>query len=365
MTEASRTIDSFIKDNRVDGVQWSEPIQYDLKREEDKVQVQGLIESGRVTQVFDPLSYYADDLFELRHPDQVHDEQARSEFVNDVLARGAKYGKWFVFPWNQSLNHYPDADEHRELRTFRNRELVTVSEQREHLDATIAVWGLSVGSNIAINLAQSGVGGKFVLGDMDTIGPTNINRMPATHQNIGSHKVDLVGTKISEIDPYIEQRHHRDGFLPDSVDTLSKEGVDVMFDEVDNLVTKAQIRAAARELGVPLLMATDVGYTPVLDIERYDLGDVQPFGGRLSEDEFSRLVAGDVSRQEMQQFTLRIVGQDLIETRMQHSLSQIGETLVSFPQLNTTAQMAASLATSAARQIILGEENLPSRLHVA
>lgn len=44
------------------------------------------------------------------------------------------------------------------LRTFRNRNLITVGEQSVLSEARVAVLGLSVGSNVVDQFVQTGIG---------------------------------------------------------------------------------------------------------------------------------------------------------------------------------------------------------------
>lgn len=60
------------------------------------------------------------------------------------------------------------------------------------------------------------------------------------------------------------------------------DGLDVLVDHIDDLPCKLRLRAEAARRGVIVLMGTDLGMTPIFDVELP--GDGGMFGGRASEE---------------------------------------------------------------------------------
>jgi len=344
--------------NRV-AFRWSPPRVYDLSNQTDMVEVEQLFEAGSIAQSVDQATLIANDLFELRYPDKKQDQIARQEFVGDIQARGLGFGKWIYFPWSSELIRYPDQNDHRDLRTSRNRNLVNDYEQKRLYGARIAVFGLSVGSKVVDQLVESGIGGTLMIGDPDYITPTNLNRIRSGFRDVGTQKIDRTARNISEADPFIRQLHFREGANENTFRQLAENRPDIIFDEVDDLQTKAAIRVFAQKEGIPVIMVTDLGEKSIVDIERYDLGDTVPFGGRLTSSEFKVLYEGRATPSQLKRFTIKIVGIRHLTTRLLDSVMDIDKTLTGLPQLGSTASSGGSLATSAAREIIL-KRSLPS-----
>lgn len=337
-------------------VQWSPPTEFDLTSTEARHELGNRFSVGEIRTVFDPVVEVANDLYEYNHPDKKDDVQRREAFVDDILRQGSQYGRWFLFPWSGELVRYPEMAEHRALRTSRNRDLITADEQSRLYDSTVAVFGLSVGSKVVENLVTSGIGGKIIIGDPDSITPSNLNRLSAGFTDVGSLKLDTAAKNISEIDPYIEQVHFTDGVTNENLELLNEHKPAVVFDEVDDLAIKAALRKFGDKAGVPIVMATDLGDRSLIDVERYDLSDTKPFNGRLKPAEVESLAEGSVSPERVLKLMMKIVGIRHITSRMLQSAMEIDKTLPGMPQLGTTAAVGGAHAAIAAREIILGRK---------
>jgi molybdopterin/thiamine biosynthesis adenylyltransferase len=345
-----------IRDKQVDIPVWAQPDEFDFSSWADRSEVSRRFEDGRIKTTIDRSTEIASDLFSLRHPDQKLDTARRAEFVGDITARGLGFGRWFNFSWNQQLVRYPEQSDHEDLRTYRNKDMITDAEQKKLLMAKVAVFGLSVGSSVVEQLAMGGIGGTFVLGDFDKLSPTNLNRIRAGFDNIGMEKIDIAAIKLSETDPYIAQVHFRDGVNGAHLDELAEIKPDVIFDEIDNLAIKALLRQFAQKNHIPLIMATDVGDKSVIDVERYDRDGTKPFNGKLSDSEIDKLLSGAMTDADRQKLTMRIVGLSNISPRLIGSSMKIGESLDGLPQLGTTANIGGSLGAVAARELLIGRK---------
>jgi hypothetical protein len=337
-------------------VVWSNPTEFDLANKDARDELNNRFRVGEIKSVFDPLTNIANDLYEYENPDKKDDEARKEAFVGDIVRQGSEYGSWFLFPWSGELVRYPSVEEHRALRTSRNRDLITKDEQRTLYNSTLAVFGLSVGSKVVESLVESGIGGKIVIGDPDSIDPSNLNRLRGGLPSVGRKKVDHAAIQISELDPYIEQIHFKDGVTRQNLQILEAIGPDIVFDEVDDLSMKATLRKFGEKTHTPIVMATDLGDRSLIDVERYDQEQPKLFNGRLKPLEVDLLSNGAMSAEESRKLTAKIVGMRHVTTRMIESVMQIGETLPGMPQLGTTAAIGGAHAAIVAREIILGRQ---------
>lgn len=354
--ETMQSVEALIANRAQAPLEWSEPTQFDLTSWADQQEVARRFADGQLTATIDRVDIVADDLFEMRHPHLKNDDSARRDFVDDIVSQGAGYGNWIAFDWNKTLVRYPEKQDHQGLRTFRNKKLITESEQEKLLDerTTVGVFGLSVGSSVVKQLALGGVGGTIAMGDFDTLTPSNLNRLDATMAEVGMRKLDIAAIKVSEADPYIEQVHFREGMTADSLPQLGELQPSILVDAIDNLAMKAVLRRFAQERRIPLVMSTDLGDKSIIDVERYDLGDTELFNGQISSRDIERLEAGDLTPSELRELTMKLVGVRHITTRLLDSSMEVGQTLGGIPQLGATASVGGALATIAAREIILG-----------
>lgn len=334
-----------------DKPQWSPPLSFHSNNENDITALRDLVGAERYRQLLrSPES--------IRHP--LHD--AGTEVRSPSELHVSYDGVFFHFPWSGDVVEYPTMEVFRRLRTDRNRDLITVEEQQNLFQSTIAVFGLSVGSSIVERLATGGIGGRFILADMDLIEPTNLNRISATFGQVGESKVDWLAKRISEIDPYIHQHHLPQGvsaqILLEELPTLPTPSV--LVDEVDDLSVKFAIREYGRTNHIAVIMATDIGDTVILDVERHDQPNgAKIFGGRLKPKDLELLAAGQVPPDQLKHFMLRVLGVRHLSTRLINSGLDIGTRLSGMPQLGTTASMAGSVATVAIRELLLNHR-MPS-----
>jgi tRNA A37 threonylcarbamoyladenosine dehydratase len=338
---------------------WAEPRLFKLDNDTSLRQLDSLFEDGEIRTVVDNAVSISNDLFELQYPSDKDDEIAREQFNIRNLDLGVSFGTWVYFPWSKSLVRFPDKDDLRSLRTSRNRALITEEEQKKLYDSTIAVFGLSVGSNVVERLVSSGIGGKLIIGDMDTIEPSNLNRINNSFLTVGAKKVHALGQKISEIDPYIEQIHLENGVSQEELNGIvTANKPDVIVDEIDDLTMKVELRSYAQQNGIPLIMATDVGDKSLIDVERYDLpkSKTKPFHGKISQKNLDLIKGGKISEQERAKILVKIVGLTNTTPRLVESAMKQGTELAGLPQLGSTATIGGAFVTIATREILLGRK---------
>lgn len=279
--------------------------------------------------------------------------QACEAFIAEYEAR--EPGVWSYYPWLNVALRTVEAEALFELRTNRNRNLVTRSEQAVLRRARVAIAGLSAGSNILSALMRHGIGRTFSLADHDELATSNLNRTQGSLLNVGVPKCQLAARAVWELDPFATCIVYPQGLDDDTVGTFVANS-DVVFDEVDDFRVKVQLRLMARSHGKPLLMATNLGDTVLIDIERWDRphDGLEPFNGQLDGVSPQDLMRTGLSPEHVSRFAALVIGVDNVPLRALASLPLINRELAGRPQVASTASMAAGLAAMAARAVLLG-----------
>jgi molybdopterin/thiamine biosynthesis adenylyltransferase len=264
-------------------------------------------------------------------------------------------GTWVYFPWNNLLLHYLPETLHNELRTARNRNLITVDEQKLFADAIVGIAGLSVGSHAALTIAMMGGCTTMKLADPDVISGSNLNRIRLGYSAVGEKKVEMAARIIYDMNPYAKLELFDEGVTKENFpDFVGRGGrVRVVVEETDDLALKIKIRQWAKAERLPVIMATDNGDGVIVDVERYDLDPNLPlFGGRLKE-----IPDGDLkglTPQERARVATQIVDPSVVEPRMIASVQEVGQTLYSWPQLGDAATLAGVTVAYLIKSIVIG-----------
>ena len=109
---------------------WTKPEEFDLSDRTDKRILETKFDNNEVWSVIDRVEDIAEELFKINNPESLSFDSENTEYVKNILGQGMRYGKWFYFPWSRQLVHFPPVEEHRRLKTARNRNLITEDEQR-------------------------------------------------------------------------------------------------------------------------------------------------------------------------------------------------------------------------------------------
>ncbi|MCD2188292.1 Rv1355c family protein [Actinomycetospora soli] len=263
--------------------------------------------------------------------------------------------RWVHYPWRRAVVGLLDPAGLRRLRLDRNRNKITDAEQARLGRLRIGVAGLSVGHSIAHTLALEGLCGQLRLADFDTVETSNLNRIPVGLFEVGENKAVVAARRIAELDPDLDLEVWTDGVTPDDVDAFL-DGLDVLVEEADSLDVKILLRERARDLGLPVLMATsDRG---LVDAERFDLEPDRPLVHGLAGDLSVELLAG-LEPRDKAPYVLRIVGAEHVSARAAASMVEVGTTLSTWPQLGGDVVLGAATVAAAVRRIGLGLD-LPS-----
>jgi hypothetical protein len=316
--------------------------------------------------IIDNLLEQFKELFFIRNPHVQIGQENQSifnAFVKELLKNSKInfFGIWVYYPWNNYLVHFLPEDLHLELRTARNRNLITKTEQQRYYNSTVGIAGLSIGNSIVGTLLHTG-GPKYMrLADYDILSASNTNRIRTSFINLGLKKTEIAQREIYEVNPYAKLVVYDDGLRLDLLERfLCYPGkLDILVEEMDNIYLKIQIRLLARKYRIPVVMAADNGDNVTLDVERYDQDPNYPlFHGDVSESELLDITP-ETPKPVAAKLITRWVHPENVAMRMQQSLLELGKTLSSWPQLGTAAFLSGCCVSFAYRNLILDHE-LPS-----
>ncbi|MAQ18598.1 MAG: hypothetical protein CMN30_27855 [Sandaracinus sp.] len=323
---------------------------FDPRDSDDRAVLELLIGSG--VRVHDTLRDQLGELVVTRDPGFAWTDRTRDDAVDRRLwgRDPFDYGRWVHYPWRNALVHLLGPGEFHELRTSRNRNKITAEEQERLSGLVLGVAGLSVGSSTALTLVQEGLGRELRLADYDTLELSNLNRLRATVLDLGVPKTVITARAIAELDPYVRVVVYPQGITEASLGPFL-DGLDLLFEECDDLAMKLRLREAARERRIPVLMETsDRG---MIDVERFDLEPDRPvlhgLAGDLRADDLRGL-----STYEKVPAVLRIIGVDTMSERLGASMPDIDTTLKTWPQLASAVALGGALNTDVARRVALG-----------
>lgn len=299
------------------------------------------------------------DLHASRHASVVAVSEAE---IADLRAELEPRSVVALLPWRRCAVHLPDAATFYELRTARNRLLVTDAEQRRYREGSVAVAGLSVGFGVVQNIVLGGGPARLSIADFDTLSISNLNRLPHSICDLGTSKTDLAARRVYELDPFADVHTLDEGLNESNIRELlvpNGNPVRLFFEEMDQLPMKIASRRVARELGIPVVMVSDVGDGVLVDVERFDLEPHRPlFHGRVPEDRLDTTTPS-----ERLGLVTAILGADAMTPRLQSSMVAVGKSLRGWPQLATAAAIAGAAGAWVARRILTGND-MPSGRYV-
>ena len=298
-----------------------------------------------------------DDLAAVRLPGG--SSRVRRDFVHETLRAGGDAGacgRWIWVPWESRVVHLLDAEDYLEVITNRNRDKITLEEQRRLRTKRVGVVGLSVGGEAAVTIAQEHLCGSMVLADFDALDLSNLNRLGAGFDDLGRSKAVIVARRIMKLDPYLDLTVLREGVTDENVDGFL-DGLDLLLEECDGLTLKHAIRVKARERRLDVVFAGDErGF---LSLEPYGQSpQLQTFHGRVTAPQPPR-EAYETPLDFMRALSVWLGGWEALSGRSRDSIDQIGMTLCGYPQLAGEARYAAGQLAWFARKLLLGERVEP------
>ncbi len=275
-------------------------------------------------------------------------------------------GSWVYFPWKNQIVHILAQGDFELLRTIRNRDLITSEEQKQLFEFSVASFGMSVGSAGALVMALSGISRKIKLIDGAVISGSNLNRILTGVSSVGKSKALIIGQQIYEMNPYSKVKYF-DKVSKDNIENILDKPwkVSAVVDEIDDIEMKVRIRYEARKRKIPVIMATELGDTVMLDVERFDQEPNRPLFHDLVphiEDLLDRPMA---NYREWTKHAVGIIDPVNMPIKMQKSLLKIGTTIVTHPQLGSTVMMTGGVLAFAVKSIALNQPLKSGRYVIA
>ncbi|MEX0895521.1 MAG: ThiF family adenylyltransferase [Patescibacteria group bacterium] len=288
-------------------------------------------------------------------------QQKKADSENDSLAQSPaknstgkdfQLGTWIVNQETKMLFHLLDQAEYLELRTNRNRGLITIAEQHKLYDVKVGVIGLSVGSQLALNAARMGIGKSFILADFDTVEITNLNRTPYFLSDIGKPKVSVIAQQMLQVDPYLKIDCIQKQMSTTELEKVV-ESVDIIVDAFDDFEKKVFLRKVARSRKIPVVSGYDVDRGALLIVERYDTENVSEKIFLHAASNESLLKKSGSPEDKIKKF-MDLIGIENHSQRMLDVVNKLGIEYAGIPQLLPTGQLLCSLWTLSIIDIILG-----------
>jgi molybdopterin/thiamine biosynthesis adenylyltransferase len=320
------------------------------------------IKKRKETHYVDAHQHQIKELFIIDHPQYSGDKKQEgfaSELFAEYLQKQQANFVHVYFPWNYTVVKTMPEEEYFRMKTNRNQDLITFEEQQKLTKLRVGVFGMSVGSNIALVLTQAGISREIVIADFDELDTTNLNRIVAGVHQVGLNKTIVAARKIYEDNPFAKVIALQEGLTKDNLEALLKEDkLDIIVEEVDSLPVKIHTRELALKYKKPVIMITDNGDGVVLHIERYDLGYdkvfnkpfeywTQMFSSKPTMEQIGKMIVGDI-----------LGGPQNVPPRVFQSVERIiKKELVSWAQLGSAALMGGVVATVAVKRIALGEHH--------
>lgn len=267
-----------------------------------------------------------------------------------------KMGSWVFYPWSGELVHLLDRENFEDLRSIRNRDLINKQEQSLLSDFNATCFGMSVGSAGALALGVVGASRRIKLVDGAVVSGSNLNRILTGVSSVGIQKSEVISRKLHEMNPYMEIGVY-DKVDESNINAIfdSKWNSNVIIDEIDDIEMKVKLRVEARKRAIPVLMATEIGDTVILDVERFDIDPKrQLFHGIVPniEDLLDRKVE---NQREWMKHAVNIIGPKNMHIKMQESLLKIGASIVTHPQLGPTVMMTGGILATAVKYLALNQ----------
>ncbi len=325
-----------------------------------------LRKSGKTLAESDVYKLQLMELFEVRHPTLIGSKSFTSElekFIHDRTKDQDKKirGSWVFYPWSGLLVHMLLEEEYFEIRTNRNRNLVTKKEQEIIRNFNVGIVGLSVGSNVATTLAYGGAAKSMKLAEFDSLETSNLNRIRARVDQIGMKKIDIATQQVYEVDPYADVHIMSQKLDKKSLEKFMTQDPkpQLIFEIIDSFEVKIYLRLLAKKLGIPVVMVTNLGDRILMDVERYDLDpSTEFFNGRAGNVPEEILKHPDVTSEDQHKYAVELAGVEHIPQKALDSVKEIGKTLVGRPQFGSSVTIASGFSSYFVRKIALGDTSL-------
>ncbi|MGH7203726.1 MAG: ThiF family adenylyltransferase [Candidatus Levyibacteriota bacterium] len=219
------------------------------------------------------------------------------------------------FPWKTGNGRYvvlPPKDAFLFLTSTRNEIIIPEVAQQAFQKIKIGFAGAGVGSSLVEGVVRAGVQ-NIIVADGGNISFHDLNRLQSPDvASIGeNHAINCV-RKALQTNPFLNATCIPQNLGEDDQKerfSIRKflNGVDIIFEEVDNLAIKIAIRKEARAQHIPVIMATDVGFGTVIEFQKGESD--APIFPLITEEEQQKLLTNtSMSLSEKTALAIKMVG---------------------------------------------------------
>lgn len=241
--------------------------------------------------------------------------------------------------------------------------------QEAFRNSSILVAGAgSIGNPIAMMSVRSGAERITVL-DPDVVEVSNLPRQEYTYDQIGTNKAESTRQNILAVNPFVQDTvcAESQGLTTENVRHYVSRA-DIIIDAIDiralDMIMALHREAAA--LSKPVLVGYDLAGTAMIAVYRYDIEDIDPLRGALTEKTIAefhqvRLAfdTGEISEPEFLNYIHNAFVGPIPPLLV--PFEQLQELLMREPddtrtyQLGTTSRALSALAVETMRRILAGE----------
>ncbi len=339
---------------------------YRISNQDDRNTLQELLNSNKSIIIHDQIKSQLKELIKINNPDKKLSIEESELLIIKHLGEIHlnDYGVWVYYSWSNRLVHLVDENEFIALRTSRNIYKIKPEERDILSTKTIGIIGLSVGQSIALTLAMERVCSELRLADFDDLELTNMNRIRTGVQNLGVLKVIIAAREIAELDPFLKVKIYPQGLTSENIDDffIGEKKIDILVEECDGLDIKILSRLKAKEYKVPVVM--DTNDRGMLDIERFDLEPNRELlhGALPNIVDISTL--NNLTNEEKLPMLDAMIDFKNLSDRMKYSLSELGKTITTWPQLASSVVLGGAMVTDTCRRILLDQHTSSGRYYV-
>ena len=231
----------------------------------------------------------------------------------------------------------------------RNIGLLSEMEQKELLQAKVAVVGAGgVGGLHILTLARLGVG-KFNIADPDNFEAANVSRQfGAANSTYGRNKAEVLAEMVSEINPQAEVTTFTEGVTEQNLDVFLA-GSQVLIDGIDffEFETRRKTFIAAREKGIYAVTCAPLGFGSTLQTFAPDGMDFDTYFGTKENYSYTRNLAAFAAGLAPKPYHVKYL--DLTKVRMQEKTG---------PAVAPACTLAASLLSTEVVKILTGNRQV-------
>jgi molybdopterin/thiamine biosynthesis adenylyltransferase len=296
--------------------------------------------------------------FEVRDPNLI---RMSDEEVSHLKEEGVKIaddnkGKWFLS--SSDPIYLPNHDVYYSMFTDRNRGVISSEVQTRIRGTEFIIFGVgSTGGDFATMIAQIGAE-NILIADMDRLDTSNLNRQHGSFRDIGKNKTDIVARRIWDINPYANVQVLNKRITTDDVDSIIDDSslssiILLAMDDKDSII---EVHRKAKEKGIPVFMATDIGHSAHLAIFDYNKPDSKIFNGKISLYEAQKI--------SLLEFVTKFIKiKDLPNEYLDAAKGMLKGELKVIPQLTTASKKAGAKTVEEVISYFEGRKSKPYKMH--